>query len=159
MKRKLLLSLCALLPLPALAGDIKGGEWEYTVEMQMPGMPQVKEMPKMPEGMKLPPGLQFGPKGMVHTFKNCISDDDPVPKNDQQGPHKCEITKQERSGSTIKWASHCTTPDGEMDAEGSATYTGDSMTSEMHAKGTQRGKPVEMTQKMTGRRLGACPVK
>ena len=43
-----------------------------------------------------------------------------------------------------------------MSGEGSATYSGDTMSAEMRAKGSHRGRPIEMTQKTTGRYIGPC---
>ncbi len=149
------------LVLPAMADGLKEGKWEYTTEMQFGGgmgMPQGQAMPKLPQGVQLPPGMkmpQFGPKGMTTTFQRCMTNDKPVPTDDK-GPQKCEVKKMDRSGNTVKWVMHCAGKGGDMDGEGAATYTGDTMTSEMKMTGSHDGQPIDVTQKTTGKYLGAC---
>jgi hypothetical protein len=140
----------------ASAEGLREGKWEYTVTMDMAGMPA---MPQLPPGTQLPPGVKLptmGPNGMTSTFQNCVTEDKPVPHNDKGGEH-CTTTKMERHGATINYAMHCTDKSGgALDGEGSATYNGETMTSNMKMKGTSHGHPVDMTQTTTGRYLGPC---
>ncbi|HSW13788.1 MAG TPA: DUF3617 family protein [Solimonas sp.] len=136
----------------------KVGKWEYNSTMKMDGGPQMPQM-QLPPGVQLPPGMQMpqmGPQGMSMKFTRCITKDDMVPKNDQ-GKEKCTVTKMDQKGNTVNWAVSCDTPQGKAQGEGTATYTGDSMTSVMTTTINDKdmGK-IKMTQNMTGRYLGAC---
>lgn len=137
----------------------KEGKWEYSSTMKMDGGPQMPAEMQLPPGVKLPPGVQmpqFGPKGMTMNFSRCITKDDMVPKNDQ-GREKCTVTKMDQKGNTVNWAATCDTPQGKADGEGTATYSGDTMTAKMTTtiNDKEMGK-VKMTQDMTGRYVGAC---
>lgn len=147
---------CAVVVTPVLAAEpVKEGRWQYTMQMDVPGMPKV-EMPanvQLPPGMKLP---QMGPKGMTVNYEHCITKDDLVPRNDK-GQENCTITKKSQRGNTVDWAASCDTPHGKMKGEGTATYTADTMTSKTHLTGTDnRGQPIDITQNVSGRYLGAC---
>lgn len=148
--------LALLLALPAAAEGPKAGRWEYSMTMQMPGMPA---MPKMPEGMQLPPGVtlpKMGPQGITTNFQQCVTEDQAIPRN-EKGREDCTMTKQERKGNTFTWAATCNTPQGKADGEGTVTYQGDSMQGSMRIKGKdEQGRPFEMTQQMSGRYLGPC---
>jgi hypothetical protein len=135
----------------AVAGDEpKLGKWEYTTSMQMPGMPA---MPALPPGVQLPAGMKIGGGGISRTFEHCVTKEDFVPREEKD----CTVTKNDRKGGTITWAATCNTPQGKADAQGSATYTGDTMKGSTHMTGTTSdGHPFEMTQEMTGKYLGAC---
>ena len=149
------LMFCILLvsSTPLLAGP-KEGKWEYTSEMNVPGMQQT---PKLPDNVKLPPGVQMpkmGPNGMIHTFTQCVAKEDWVPR-EQKGAEQCKLTQQERSGDTVKWETVCATPQGRMTGQGVATYKGTTMNATM--KMTAAGRDgFAMTQKISGRYLGPC---
>jgi hypothetical protein len=151
------MSLCAVSAAVFAADEIREGKWEYNVNMKMEGMP---EMPKLPEGVKLPPGVTMpvmgGPNGINTTFQSCVTKDKPVPQQ-ERGKQHCEQTRMDRSGNTVNYAVRCTDDTGGViDGEGTATYSGDAMTSSMHMKGTSHGHPIDMTQSMTGKYLGPC---
>jgi hypothetical protein len=143
--------------LDSRADSIRQGEWEYTTTMKMPGMPT--QQPQLPPGAKLPAGMKlpsFGPEGMTRSYRECTTEKDLVPQPPDEGPQKCETTRFDRQGNTVHWSMRCSGPEGEMSGEGSATYSGDTMSAEMRAKGSHRGRPIEMTQKTTGRYIGPC---
>jgi len=144
-----------LLASTAFADQIREGRWAYTMTMNMPDMPELKNMPKI-DPSQLPPGLklpQFTAEGMQMSFEQCVTKEDLVPRNQDD----CKVTKMDRQGNTVKWAAVCNTPRGKMNSSGVATYTGDTMTSTAEISGTdERGKPINMTQKISGRYLGAC---
>lgn len=154
-----ILLLGSLLALPALAADgIKLGKWEYQVQMQFGESMAMPEMPQMPEGFQLPGGMKmpaFGPQGISSSYTACVTENQLVPKDDKS-PQKCEVSSMKRSGSSVSWKVHCRDPQGELDGEGKAFYSGDTMRSEMSLKGSHEGQPTNMTQKMTGRYLGPC---
>lgn len=146
-----LLALSA--PLFAQAGP-KEGKWEYTTEMDVPGMPQ---MPKLPDNVKLPAGVQMpkmGPNGMLSTFTQCVSKGDWIPR-EQKGAEQCKVTRQEQSGNTMKWETVCTTPQGQVTGQGVATYQDTSMQATMKMSATGR-EGFAMTTRIKGRYLGAC---
>lgn len=131
----------------------KEGKWEYTSETNVPGM----QMPKMPDNAKLPPGMQMpkmGPNGMIHTFTQCVAKEDWIPR-DHKGAEQCKLTRQERSGDTMKWETVCTTPQGKMTGQGVATYKDTSMNATMKMSAEGRGG-FAVTQKISGRYLGPC---
>ncbi|MGH6644823.1 MAG: DUF3617 domain-containing protein [Solimonas sp.] len=156
MKMIILLATAGLLGAAqaASAAGIHEGRWAYTMTMDMPGMPA---MPKV-DASKLPPGMNLPQRtanGISMNFEHCVTNADLVPKNDAQD--RCKVTRMDRQGDTVNWASICDSPQGKMEATGTATYSGDTMTSTTHMTGTDaRGKPIDMTQKISGRYVGAC---
>ena len=151
----LIAALLAATSTTAMAADIKEGRWGYTMTMDMPDMPAMPKIDpsKLPPGMNLP---QFGAQGMTMHFERCVTERDAVP-SDNQGATQCTTTKMDRHGSTVDWESTCRTPHGTMHATGTATYSGETMHSTTHMTGTDsRGKPIDMTQTIDGRYLGAC---
>lgn len=153
--------LLALAAFAVSADGFKEGQWELTTQMTMPGMPQMPQMPALPPGVQLPPGMKLPTPaaGGGYTVKHCMTKDHPVPKADRENPNmKCDTTKQNFSGGTLEWETHCVTKDGdEMNGKGKATYTGETMSSEAHMTGTSHGHPIDMTMKTTGKYLGPCP--
>ncbi|WP_084197564.1 DUF3617 domain-containing protein [Solimonas soli] len=139
----------------AFGAGIKEGRWTYTTTMNMPDMPAMPKIDasKLPPGMKLP---QAGAGGMQMSFERCISNADLLPR-DEQTQERCKITKMERHGDTVDWASVCETPRGPMNATGTAVYSGDRMTSTTHITGSARqGRPIDVTQTIAGRYVGPC---
>lgn len=137
----------------APAAGVHEGRWQYTMTMDMPGMPAMPKVDpsKLPPGMKLP---QMDGHGMTMSFEHCVKDSDLVPRQERD---ECKTTKMDRKGNTVTWAAVCDSPQGKMNAEGSATYDGDTMTSTTHMTGTdRRGRPIDVTQKIKGRYLGPC---
>jgi Protein of unknown function (DUF3617) len=141
--------------LPAQAEEIHGGNWEFTTQTQIAGMPQLPPGVTLPPGVKLPPSAGVGPGGVVNTHTGCISAEKPIPTDPK---HDCTIEKNDRYGSTVNWAATCNTPRGQAHAEGVATYRGDTMDStvNMHITGNG-GQSMDVTTHTTGRYLGACP--
>lgn len=148
-------TLCILLvACPPVLADPKEGKWEYTSEMNVPGMPQV---PKLPDNIKLPPGVQMpkmGPNGMLHTFTQCVAKEDWIPR-EQQGAKQCKLTRQERSGDTLKWESICSTPRGQVTGQGVATYKDTTMNATIKMTAADMDG-LTITQKISGRYLGPC---
>jgi hypothetical protein len=120
----------------AAQGPRRDGNWEITMEMDMPGMP-----------MKMPP---------VKTVQ-CITPqqaNDPnlaLPKSNQGKNDSCKVTDQKIVGNKVSWAIACG-GQAPMSGNGEITYAGDSYDGWMKMK-TASG---EMTMKYTGKRLGDC---
>ena len=122
--------------IPATAGaaeDIKGGEWQFTTHIQLPGMAQ--------------PG---GAEGMTRTA--CIDPANPVPPDAQ-----CRLDNLRRNGSVVMWATTCTSPIGPVQSTGSARYAGDTMQGSLttRVRGAN-GTPIDAPGQITGRYLGPC---
>lgn len=146
--------------LTAVAADKpKEGLWRYTMKMDMgnmamPGMSQA-DLAKIPPEIraKMP---QFNGKQMSMNYTHCLTEQDMVPQQ-KDGREHCTVTKMDHHGNTVDWASSCDTPHGKMTATGTATYSGDTMTATTHMTGTgDDGKPINMTQNITGQYAGAC---
>jgi hypothetical protein len=124
-----------LLALPALAASPqKPGQWQITMEMDMPGMP-----------FKMPP--------MKHTL--CLTQEDvdnpqkSLPKDEKSN---CKISDYKVDGQTVTWSVKC---EGKqpMTGNGEITFDGDSY------KGWTKMKmsdDQEMSMKYSGKRLGDC---
>ncbi len=132
-----LFTLVLALAAPVFAADasspMKPGKWEITITMDMPNMP-----------MKMPP----------MTFTRCITKeqaDHPEPPKAKSDD--CQISDYKLDGNTVTWSVKCekqkTTGTGRM------TFSSDSYDGETHMKVGD----MEMTQKFTGKYLGACDEK
>lgn len=128
------LLVAAALAAPAFAAEPKSpvtpGEWQWSMQMEVPGMP-----------FKMPPVK----------FTHCVTEEDAksaIPQN--QKDKDCKIGEYEVDGQTIRWTVDC--PKQKMKGKGEITYTDDSMTGkmEMDADGQK------MSTNYTGKRLGAC---
>ena len=127
------LLVAAALTAPAAIAEtnpVKPGEWQWTMQMEIPGMP-----------FKMPPVK----------FTHCVTEEDAksaIPQN--QKDKDCKVGEYEVDGQTIRWTVEC--PKQKTTGKGEITYTDDSMTGkmEMDADGQV------MTTKYTGKRLGDC---
>ena len=134
---RLMIAAGLLFALPAHAApDIAEGEWEFTSEMNMPGMP-----------MKMPPQV----------FRSCMNQNDPVPRGANRGPgdQSCKTTHQFVSANTATWTVRCEHGGSVSETKGKGTYSG----STMEATQTTAMQGQTMTMKMTGRRVGPCKSK
>ncbi len=119
--------------------NLKDGLWEITAKVEMAGMPA----------------------GSVPAQKitQCITKKDAIPqKGDADKNMECKTTSTNVVGDTVKWSMKCQGKDGvKMDSEGTATYKGDKFDGVTHMTMAQPGqKPMKMTQRMSGRRIGEC---
>ena len=105
--------------------------WEMTTRMDMPGM----VMPAMTETVCLPKGGSYKP-GKVPHQKNC------------------EMSDLKVTGNKTSWKMHCSGRDA-MDGSGEVTRTANTM------KGTMKlsSKEIQMTQDISGKRVGTCQAK
>ena len=130
------LAICislATLPVPCLAApDMQPGRWEITSTLEMPGM-------------------AFSMPAAKHV--QCITADEMIPQA-QQGNGKCQVVNQTVHGNVVNWQVSCESDGGTMDSHGEITYHGDSFEGTIVTNGSRM--PSEMTQKMTGKRLGQC---
>ena len=112
------------------SADMEQGQWEFTLEIEMVGMP-----------MKMPPS----------TYKQCITDDDPVPQNSQPG-EQCTVKNMKRKGDTITWDIVCDTGAGKSTGTGEVRYQGKKMTGSMK----MQTQGMTMVTKMKGHWIGPC---
>ncbi len=133
------MALITVLAAPALAADakpnMKPGQWETTVQMEMPGMP-----------MAMPP----------QTSSSCLTEKDMVPGAAQPG-QECKVTKQKLTGDTLEWSVECKDKSGAVSTMvGKGTYKGETFTGTMQMTMSHGGAPMQMNAKMTGKRVGDC---
>ena len=105
--------------------------WEMTTKMDMPGMP----MPAVTQTVCLRKGESYKP-GKVPHQKNC------------------EMTGLKVSGNKTTWKMHCSGRDA-MDGSGEVTRTEKTMKGSMKLS----SKDIQMTQTISGKRIGACQAK
>lgn len=110
--------------------EIHEGQWEITVEVEIPGMP-----------MKMPP----------QTITQCIKDDDYIPQGKEPG-QECENKHIQKDGNTYSWTTECTTPQGKITGKGKVSYQNDKMSGSM----TVEGPDMKMISHYEGRRIGEC---
>lgn len=131
---KKLLSVMAILGLMSSASVLAAASdemWEMTTKMDMPGI----AMPGMTQTTCLPKGGAYKPE-----------------KSQQQ--QNCEMTDLKVSGNKTSWKMHCSGKDA-MDGSGEVTRTADTMNGTMKMS----MKNGEMTQVISGKRVGTCQAK
>lgn len=134
----------------ALADDlIHAGNWEFTTTVSIGGLPALP-------GYRPPAdGVSFDHGAVSHVHNACVSDEHPFPSEERSN---CTLDKNERQGNTVHWIASCTTPHGTVHADGTATYTGDTMqsTGSFHTA-SKDGHSIDTTRHVTGKYLGPCP--
>ncbi|MFO7569152.1 MAG: DUF3617 family protein [Smithellaceae bacterium] len=116
--------------------QLKDGLWEMTSRTEIKGMPQ--QMPST-------------------TFRQCLTKSDPVPQS-QDKSFDCKTTSRKISGDTVTYVVECRGKDGVMVTKGKNTYTGLSMEGSSETSFKMQGQPeMQMTTKMKGTYIGACP--
>ncbi|HVL57597.1 MAG TPA: DUF3617 family protein [Burkholderiaceae bacterium] len=128
--------VAAALSAPALAADPKPGLWEYSVEMQMPGM-------------RLP----------VQSMRNCLTEKDLAERKQfaADPKAKCTMANFKQTGDQVSYEMVCDTDAGKMTISATGTVTAENMQldTKMKMTGGQMQMP-EMSQRITGRRVGEC---
>jgi hypothetical protein len=130
--------IAAVVTVVAQTNPMRPGQWEVTIQMQMPNMPV--QMPEMKSSQ-------------------CITADqleqDPatgLPRGAQdQGQNACKVSDYKQSGNTVTWKMTCT-GEAAMTADGEMTFAGDSYTGTMKMA-TPQGN---MSMKLAGKRIGDC---
>ena len=121
------------LALPTFAGPMKAGKWSVSVETKMAGM-----------DMKMPP----------MTFERCVTPEEAEkPQPPKARNEDCKIEDYKLEGNTVTWKVKCEKTN--TSGEGKMTYSNDSYEGDMHMKMGDR----EVTQKITGKRIGDCDKK
>jgi hypothetical protein len=130
----------------AAGEEIKGGNWQFTTQIQLPA------------SIPAPPGAQTGPgSGPPMTRTACIDASSPVPPQPDQANVQCKVDKVERSGGVVNWSMTCSSPRGPIQSSGAARYSGDTMEATLTARlPGPNGQPVDAPGRITGRYLGPC---
>jgi hypothetical protein len=132
-------------PFSAFKGKMKEGMYEYKMDMDMGAVPG------MPPGM----GKQ------TRTFQHCVTSEDihrgEVSKSERNGgaPKDCEVKDFKMSGNTATYKMVCT-GQHQMTSENRITFEGNGYTMDMKMAMNEGGRPMNMTQHMQARYLGAC---
>ena len=127
-------------------GPRRDGKWEVTTQMSMEGMPA---------GM--PPT----------TMTQCITKEDaadpqkavpqPPAGRGGQAPSDCKMSDYKTEGSKVTYTMTCSSPQ-QVVMKGEVVYGADKFdgTTTMNVAMGRGGQPMNMTMKMTGKRLGDC---
>jgi hypothetical protein len=118
----------------------RDGNWQVTMEMDMPGMPQ-----------KMPP----------MTLTQCVTKEDAndptklTPQGRGAAPANCKVSDYRSDGNKVSWSMRC---EGEnaMSGTGELVYGVDTYTGTMKMSMARGGQPMTMTMKYSGKRLGDC---
>jgi hypothetical protein len=141
--------VAALICVAAVSGSLlaqapatrRDGNWQVTMEINIPGMPQ--SMPPM-------------------TMNQCITKEqanDPsklLPQGGGRGmPPECKVSDMKTEGNKTSWSMKC---EGQMPMSGTGefTFNGDTYTGLMKIDTDRGGQPMTMTMKYAGKRLGDC---
>ena len=122
--------LAAMSPTPALAAG-SDELWEMTTKVDMPGMP----MPAMTQTVCWPKGQAYKPGKVPHQ-------------------KHCEVTGLEVSGNKTTWKVHCPGRNA-MDGSGEVTRGEKTMNGSMKLS----SRDIQMTQAISGKRVGTCQAK
>lgn len=110
---------------------MKPGNWQTTIQMEMPGMP-----------VKMPPIVT----------SNCVTKEqaeNPQPPK-QMNDADCKVGDYKLEGSTISWTISC--PKQKITGSGKIVFSADTYDGSMKMKMGEQ----EMSAKYTGKRLGDC---
>jgi len=154
--------------------DLKPGEWEYTVTMQMGGksQPGAAQMPQIPADQlaKLPPeqrakieaalkqaGNLASGKPTTTTNKNCVKKEDLVRLNPLGNADKsCKMTVINSSRSKLEAKMDCDSPGNKSTSNVSIeASSSESSRFSVVSTGTADGHPMNMTVNGTGKWLSA----
>jgi hypothetical protein len=138
-------ALACTFALPAFAqdnpfkGNIKEGQWEYTMKMEMAGMPG--------GGMTMP------------AFRQCITkaqlEQGAIGQKDGKMPEGCSIRNMKQSGNNASYTMECT-KDPKMVSDVNVTFGGDSFAMKQNTTMDQGGQKMNVVNNMTGKYVGPC---
>jgi len=115
--------------------DLKPGEWEIHVKMEIPGMP-----------FPMPPT----------TVKQCLTADEPVP-NPKSDNQDCTTKEMKISGNTAKWKIECRMEGGQtMQGDGEVTFSGTTMSGTQTISGPGPGGESTIETTYSGKWIGPC---
>ena len=118
------------------------GNWEVTVQMEMPNMPQGMTMPAMKMTQCVTPEDAKDPQKLM-------------PQQQTQGNNDCKVSDYKMEGNKASWKMACTTPQP-MSGDGEFVYGTDNYTGTMRMTTSRGGQPMTMNMKYAAKRLGDC---
>jgi len=143
--KTLIAAVACTFALPAFAqdnpfkGNIKEGQWEYNMKMEMAGLP--------------------GGSMAMPAFKQCITkaqlEQGAIGQKDGKMPEGCSIRNMKQSGNNASYTMECTR-DPKMKADVKMTFQADSFTMKQDIVMDHGGQAMPVSQTMTGKYLGAC---
>ena len=108
--------------------NIKAGEWQWTMTMEM-------------AGMQMPPII----------YSSCVTKDDFVPQ--QSDPNQqCKMLKNKMTSNSVEWEIECKSEVGTSLSKGKMTYNGSTAKGEIDV--ITQG--MTMKSKISGNRIGEC---
>jgi hypothetical protein len=131
----------------AQAGPRRDGNWEVTVEMDMPGMPQGMSMPPIKSTQCITPQDAADPSKSLPQR--------PAGRGGAPNPNDCKVSDYKTEGNKVSWTMKCEGAQP-MSGTGELIYGTDSYTGTMKMDMARGGQPMAMTMKYTGKRLGDC---
>lgn len=130
-------------PFDGFKGKMKEGLYETKMDMDMSGM----------TGMPANMGKQS------HTFQHCVTAQDiekgKMGRSDGKMPEDCEVKDMKMSGNRASYKMECK-GQMQMTADNTITFRDDGYTMDMKMAMNQGGQPMNMTQHMESKYLGAC---
>jgi hypothetical protein len=131
----------------AQGGPRRDGNWDVTVEMDMPGMPQGMSMPPMKMTQCITPQEAADPAKALPQR--------PAGRGGAANPNDCKVSDYKADGNKVTWSMKCEGAQP-MTGTGEMVYGPDSYTGTMKMDMARGGQPMAMTMKYTGKRLGDC---
>jgi hypothetical protein len=118
------------------------------------------------DGMRIEPGqweftttssgaMGGAPANKVHT--QCIREDSMTPQRFTQEMKGCRIDEPKFDASSMSWKMSCPSSAGAMTGSGSFRSTGSGISGTIDVTMRMGDQEFPMTNRWTGRRLGACP--
>lgn len=132
-------------PAEAMKGKMKPGLYAYKMEMDMGQVP----------------GAPAGAGKQTLNMQQCVTDKDIEGGQLGKGgdmPKNCQMKDFKMSGNTASYKMACK-GEFEMNADTDITFVPDGFRMNMKMQMAQGGQKMNMTQKMEGKYLGACPKK
>jgi hypothetical protein len=128
-------------------GARRDGNWEITIQMDMPGMPSGMSMPPMKTTQCITPRDAADPMKSLPQR--------PAGRGGATNPNDCTISNYKTEGNKVSWSMTCTGAQP-MNGTGEFVYAADSYTGTMKMDMARGGQPMTMTMNYAGKRLGDC---
>jgi hypothetical protein len=141
------IALVASASMMAQTGPRRDGNWEVTMEMDMPGMPQGMSMPPIKTTQCITPQEANDPSKAVPQR--------PAGRGGAANPNDCKVSDYKVEGNKVSWSMKCEGAQP-MSGTGEFVYGADSYTGTMKMDMARGGQPMAVTMKYTGKRLGDC---
>jgi len=140
MRRFLLLAALSFWFPPGFAADISPGLWEITLDARVSSMPNLSSGP-LKLMQCLSPADAQDPSRVLGGMSN-------------PGASGCTYGDKSYAGNTFTFTMQC--PGYAMQSRGEISFTSDSMDGTISAVANVGGQKVEMSNRVTARRVGGC---